>query len=44
MWPALLLWRLCPSNGLSAPYCLLLRPESPCRRGQLDLAIETDSD
>jgi hypothetical protein len=23
----------------TAPYCLLLRPESPCRRGQLDLAI-----
>jgi hypothetical protein len=24
---------------VAAPYCLLLRPESPCRRGQLDLAI-----
>src|ERR1700758_2594905 len=23
-------------DGQSAPYCLLLRPESPCRRGPLD--------
>ena len=30
-------------HGLSAPYCLLLRPESPCRRGPLDLAIEIAS-
>jgi hypothetical protein len=28
-------------DGQSAPYCLLLRLESPCRRGPLDLAIET---
>jgi hypothetical protein len=28
-------------NGQSAPYCLLLRPEPPRRRGPLDLAIET---
>jgi hypothetical protein len=30
-------------DGQTAPYCLLLRPESPCRLGQLDLAIETAS-
>jgi hypothetical protein len=29
--------------GQSAPYCLLLRLEPPCRRGLLDLAIETAS-
>jgi hypothetical protein len=29
--------------GLSAPYCLLLRPQSPCRRGPLDLVIEIAS-
>ena len=28
-------------DGQTAPYCLLLRPESPCRRGPPDLAIET---
>jgi len=30
-------------TGLSAPYSLLHRSESPCRLGQLDLAIETAS-
>src|SRR5271154_5745252 len=37
-------WRaLLPSDGQTAPSCLLLRPESPCRRGPLDLAIEAAS-
>jgi catechol 2,3-dioxygenase-like lactoylglutathione lyase family enzyme len=35
--------RLRADDGQTAPYCLLLRPESPCRLGQLDLAIETAS-
>jgi hypothetical protein len=35
--------RFLPSNGPTAPYCLLLRLESPCRLGQRDLAIETAS-
>jgi hypothetical protein len=30
-------------DGQTAPYCLLLRPESPCGLGQRDLAIETAS-
>jgi hypothetical protein len=30
-------------DGLSAPYCLLLRPESPRCLGHLDLTIETAS-
>jgi hypothetical protein len=30
-------------HGQTASYGLLLRPESPCRRGPLDLAIETAS-
>jgi hypothetical protein len=25
-------------DGQTTPYCLLLRPESPCRRGALDSA------
>src|SRR6266851_703068 len=29
--------------GQTAPYCLLLRPESPYGHGALDLAIETAS-
>jgi len=28
-------------DGQTAPYYLLLRPESPCRLGELELAIET---
>ena len=32
---------LLPDNGQTAPYCLLLRPESPFGRGALDLALET---
>jgi hypothetical protein len=27
--------------GQSAPYCLLLQPESPCGRGPLNLASST---
>ncbi len=34
-------FRLRTSDAQTAPYCLLLRPESPCRRGPLDLPIET---
>jgi len=34
---------LLPDNGQTAPYCLLLRPESPFGRGALDLALETAS-
>jgi hypothetical protein len=30
-------------DGQTAPYCLFLRLESPCRLGQRDLAIETAS-
>jgi hypothetical protein len=29
---------LLPDDSQTAPYCLLLRPQSPCRRGPLDLA------
>jgi two-component system CheB/CheR fusion protein len=36
-------FRLRSDHGQFAPYCLLLRPESPWRRGSLDLAIETAS-
>ena len=30
-------------DGQTVPYCMLLRPEAPCRLGQLDLAIKTAS-
>ena len=30
-------------DGQTAPYCLFLRLELPCRLGQRDLAIETAS-
>jgi hypothetical protein len=27
-------------DGQTAPYCLLLLPESPCRRGPVDFAVD----